>query len=73
MSLFFCDRYIRCLYKMAVTRLECTDLDLDARSDPEPFPEHAIIDFTGFTDSHIKTVSKRLRECAVERDWVFHS
>jgi len=58
---------------MAVTQRECTDLDLDVRSDPEPFPEHAVIDFTDFTDSHIKTVSKRLRECAVERDWVFHA
>lgn len=56
---------------MGVTVAECTNQDLKACSDPELFPEHAVIDFTGFGSNQIEKKSKKLRTAAVERDWLY--
>ncbi len=55
---------------MAVTLVECTALDLSVRSDPEPFPEHAVIDFGGLGRSAISRAAKRLRDAASQRGWL---
>ncbi len=54
---------------LAVTQGECVELDLAAQSDPTPFPEHAIIDFTGFEEGQIKKKSKQLKAAAEARGW----
>ena len=56
---------------LAVTVVECSAHELDARPDPEPFPEHAIIDFTGLGTNQIEKKSKKLKASAVDRGWQF--
>ena len=56
---------------MAVTVLECVRVGVSARPEPTPFPEHAVIDFTGLNEGKKKTVSKRLRSFAEERGWLY--
>lgn len=55
---------------MAVTVAECSTLDLPARPDPEPFPEHAVIDFSGLAENQIEKKGKRLKVKAEERGWL---
>lgn len=55
---------------MAVTVDECTDEALPTRSDPDPFPEHAVIDFSGFTDNQCEKKSKQLKAKALVRGWL---
>ena len=56
---------------LAVDVKECIDLDLEPRSDPEPFPEHVIIDFSNVgSKNQIKNKSKRLRDAALVRGWL---
>lgn len=52
---------------MAVTVSECADEGLPARADPEPFPEHAVIDFTSLTDGQREKKSKKLKAKAEGR------
>jgi hypothetical protein len=33
---------------LGITVSECTDLELKVTPDPEPFPEHVLIDYSGF-------------------------
>lgn len=56
---------------VAVTVAECTQLGLSVRSDPLPFPEHAVVDFTSLTVSRSRRVAKRLADYAVNRGWQF--
>ncbi len=56
---------------LAVTVGECVELLLPARPDPEPFREHAVIDFTGKTKSERKRASEILRGKAQARGWQF--
>lgn len=56
---------------LAVEVNECIGLGLEARPDPAPFPEHAVIDFAGLTDSEIKAAAKRLRAEATARGWCY--
>ena len=56
---------------LGVTINECYDLELEARPDPAPFPEHAIIDFSAHTRKAVESKAKILRNWAVERDWCF--
>jgi hypothetical protein len=59
---------------MAVTLGECRREELDVRPDPEPFPEHAIIDFTGISAisaNRVKKAAKRLRAAAELRGWQY--
>ena|SRR5690606_39382688 len=58
---------------MAVTVQECADIDLPALPDPEPFKEHAVIDFNGFSKGDIKKKSKLLRSAAEQRDWLYRA
>jgi len=50
---------------------ECDSLELPVTEAPEPFPEHVIIDFNAFGSSAIKRKSKKLRNYAVERGWLY--
>lgn len=56
---------------LAVSVAECDDLQLPARPDPEPFPEHAVIDFTGLSNSKRERKADRLKAIANERGWLF--
>lgn len=56
---------------MAVTVNECRDIELKAFSDPEPFPEHAVIDFTGLSEKSTKTKAKILKSKAIARGWLY--
>lgn len=56
---------------MGVTVKECQQLDLPARADPQPFPEHAVIDFSAHAKSAVEKKAKLLRKQAAERDWCF--
>ncbi len=42
---------------------------LDVRPDPEPFPAHAVVDFTQLSEKERKNVAKKLRDFAVKRIW----
>lgn len=55
---------------MAITVEECTAEGLPARSDTEPFPEHAIIDFTDLSEKDCLRKSKKLQVKAVARGWL---
>ena len=56
---------------LGVTVSECSTEQLTARSDPVPFPEHVLIDFTEFGTNQIKKKSVRLRDKAIVRGWLF--
>ncbi len=53
----------------ALTFDECAAESLPARSDPAPFPEHAVIDFTGVEEKHWRSKSKKLQAKALTRGW----
>jgi hypothetical protein len=56
----------------AVSVAECTAEQLPARPDPLPnFPEHAVIDFTGLSNSAALKKSQILRDQADARGWLF--
>ena len=55
----------------AVSRTECAELALRVIPDPIPFPEHILIDFSGFTKNQIETRAKELRLRAEARGWLF--
>ena len=55
----------------AVRMDECRELLLEVFADPEPYPEHVVIDFGDRTANAIKTVGKALREKAVTRGWLY--
>lgn len=49
---------------------EVAGIGLQCHSDPEPFPEHAVIDFTGLTSpGRRKAKAQVLAERARQRDW----
>lgn len=56
---------------MAVTVSECSALELSARPDPTPFPEHAVIDFKGLGTNQCEKKGKKLRDMAVQRGWMY--
>lgn len=56
---------------MAVSVEECRVIDLEPVSDPEPFPEHAVIDFSGLSEKSIKTKAKILKARATARGWLY--
>ena len=58
---------------MAITVDECTAENLPAQPDPEPFPEHAVIDFSGLTDKEIYKKSKKLQAKAEMRGWLYQA
>lgn len=58
---------------MALTVEECLLEGLESRPDPEPFPEHAIIDFTGLTENQCKSKGKKLQAKAQGRGWLYQA
>jgi hypothetical protein len=56
---------------MAVSVIECKEHELAVRNDPKPFPEHAVIDFTGLGTNQIEKKSKQLRVVAESRGWQY--
>lgn len=58
---------------MAVTVTECRGFDLPVWPDPEPFPEHAVIDFGALGRNAINRAAKRLRDAASRRGWRYRA
>lgn len=56
---------------MAVTVAECHDHDLRPEHDPDPFPEHAVIDFGGLSKKYIRSTAKKLAARANRRGWQY--
>jgi hypothetical protein len=57
---------------VAVTEGECCDLGLPVLSDPDTFPEHALIDFSLLPDKEIRRKAQLLKTVAMTRGWLFH-
>ena len=55
---------------LAVTVGECEANETTARSDPNPYPEHVVIDFSDMTRSHARRVGKELTSLAKKRGWM---
>jgi len=55
----------------ALTVEECHTESLQARPDPKPFPEHAVIDFTSVDEKHWRAKSKKLQAKAKARGWMY--
>lgn len=62
---------LRSVGVMALSVDECTAEGVSCRPDPEPFPEHAVIDFTGKSKKEKKEIASLLRDRATRRDWLF--
>lgn len=58
---------------MGLTVAECAAVSLAVCSDPDPFPEHAVINFCGLTDKDCRTKSKKLQVKAVQRGWLYRA
>ncbi len=58
---------------LSLTVAECQEEGLPCRPDPEPFPEHAVIDFTGKSKKEKKEIAILLRNRAVAQDWLFEA
>jgi len=58
---------------MGVCVQECRHLELPAEPDPEPFPEHAVIDFSAFSRRQKETKAKQLRARAQDRGWLYQA
>lgn len=57
---------------VSVTADEVEVVGLSWRPDPEPFPEHAVIDFTGLpTTGKVKAKAQALAERARNRGWTY--
>ena len=56
---------------VAVSVTECQGQQLPVRPDPEPFPEHVVIDFTGLSRSQVERKADRLKMAATARGWLF--
>lgn len=56
---------------ISVTAQECHKIDLPVLSDPDEFPEHALIDFSLVTRGQAKNKAKQLRDYANRRDWQY--
>lgn len=52
---------------------ECESLGLPVSEDPEPFPEHVVVDFNAHGSSAVKKKGKKLRKFAVERGWLYQA
>lgn len=56
---------------LAVTMAECGTLELPVTPDPEPFPEHALIDFSAYGKSAAEKKAKLLKAKAEARGWLY--
>lgn len=62
---------LRSVGVVSVTVGECSSTGLTASPDPEPYPEHSIIDFDGNSPNDIRRKAKSLRSIAEQRGWLF--
>ncbi len=56
---------------MAVSMAECNVLHLPVISDPIPFQEHALIDFSAYSNRETEKKAKLLRTKAEARNWLY--
>lgn len=56
---------------LSVTVGECERPGLTVVADPEPFPEHVLINFDEFAENHIRQIAKDLRMAAASRGWQY--
>jgi hypothetical protein len=56
---------------LAVTVQECREQELPVVADPQPFPEHVIVDYSRFSENEIKSKAKRLKATAETRGWQY--
>ena len=56
---------------IAVTMGECQVQALPVRSDPAPFPAHAVIDFNAFAGAEVERKAKFLKVAAEARGWLY--
>jgi len=56
-----------------VTFAECAEVELSARAAPEPFPEHAVIDFGGLSKNQTEKKAKQLKSKAELRNWMYQA
>lgn len=54
---------------MSVTKLDCSNLDLAVLPDPEPYPEHTLIDFSKLGTNQIEKKAKKLKARAIGNNW----
>ncbi|MDF7759045.1 hypothetical protein PU683_05805 [Kosakonia cowanii] len=55
---------------MGLTQEECSGNGLPVVPDPEPFPEHVLLDFTPYENGPITRMSKTLKAIAEARGWL---
>lgn len=55
---------------MGITQEECEKAGLKCREDNIPFDGHAVIDFTGLSNSQVETKAKQLKSAALKRGWL---
>jgi len=56
---------------MAVTKGQCVELALEVIANGEPFPEHALIDYSAFAKSEVEKKAKVLKGYAQARGWLY--
>ena len=56
---------------MGVTVGECNDLTLTVVPDPQPFPEHVVIDYSAYDKNVVEKKAKLLKARAESRGWLF--
>ena len=56
---------------MGVSVAECRQCELTVRPDPEEFPEHVLVDFSGYSENEIKKKAKQLKAFANHRGWLY--
>ncbi|MGO9471269.1 MAG: hypothetical protein ACLQIB_03000 [Isosphaeraceae bacterium] len=58
---------------LAVSVLECVELQLQVAPTPEVFEGHVDIDFIGITEKSVKAAAKHLRMRASKRGWLYRA
>ena len=58
---------------LGVSVAECLQLELSVASDPLPFPEHAVIDYSQFDKNLVEKKAKLLKAKAEARGWLFQN
>lgn len=56
---------------LAVTVAECSALELPVAPDPEPFPEHVLIDYSDCSKGATEKKAKLLKAKAEARGWLY--
>ncbi len=57
---------------LAVTVDECSNQDLEVKSDPDAFPAHVLVNFETHSGKQIERKAKNLRYSALERGWQYY-